>query len=245
MKRKLILLNAALLVLAAAAIWQLRSRYAESRAREQRILQPPEKPVSPGPPRVLAPPEPATPARYNEVAQKTLFSADRNPDVIVEEPPPKPVPPFPVAYGMMNLGSTATAILSEKPGAPNRGYKAGDKIGEFTLAAVEKDELVFEWEGQQFRKKLRELKPQTNAPPPGAAAEAAAEGAGRQSEAPVVASVQTAASVAEEGPGRDTGDGFRACVAGDKTPAGTVKDGFRKVVYTTPFGQTCRWEPVK
>src|SRR5205085_1058789 len=44
------------------------------------------------------------------------------------------------------------------------------------------------------------------------------------------------------GPGADAGSGYRSCVPGDTTPAGTVKDGYRKFEAATPFGRTCRWE---
>ena len=44
------------------------------------------------------------------------------------------------------------------------------------------------------------------------------------------------------GPGQDVGSGFRACVPGDTTPAGTVKQGYRKFTANTPFGASCRWE---
>jgi hypothetical protein len=46
------------------------------------------------------------------------------------------------------------------------------------------------------------------------------------------------------GPGEDTGRGFKTCNVADGNAEGTVKDGYRKVGYNTPFGQACRWEPV-
>jgi type II secretory pathway component GspD/PulD (secretin) len=45
--------------------------------------------------------------------------------------------------------------------------------------------------------------------------------------------------------GADMGGGFHGCVAGDNSPDGTVKDGFKKVMRQSPFGQTCHWEQVK
>jgi len=244
MKRKLILLNLALVVLVGAAAWQIRVRYSEGRAQEQRIVRQTIRPEPSPPPPELPPPAPAAAAGYGEVAQKTLFSPDRNPDVVVEAPPPKPVPPFPVAYGVMNLGPGPTAILSEKPGAPNRSYRVGDKVGEFTLVSLQRDELILEWDGQQFRKSLNDLKPSATAP---AAAPAAPEtaAAANQAASTTVSSVQAATAPVDAGPGRDTGDGFRACTPGDSAPAGTVKDGYRKVIYETPFMPVCRWEPVR
>jgi hypothetical protein len=247
MKRRLIALNIVLAALAGAAAWQLHVRQQEIRAREKRLLETRLPPPPPAPVPQLNPPPPASPANYGEVAQKTLFAPDRNPDVVLEAPPPKPVPPFPVAYGIMSLGEKPTVILSEKPGAPNKSYRAGDKVGEFVLAAIENRELVLEWDGKQFRKTLDELKPEDGTPAPAPVQEVAAA-APQPTTAPsttttTVGSISTSTG-AESGPGRDTGDGFRACVPGDTTPAGTVRDGFKKVIYQTPFVAVCRWEPV-
>lgn len=41
------------------------------------------------------------------------------------------------------------------------------------------------------------------------------------------------------------GGGVKACVPGDDSPAGTVVDGYKKVIEATPFGTACRWIAVK
>ena len=46
----------------------------------------------------------------------------------------------------------------------------------------------------------------------------------------------------EASPGDDIGGGVRACRKGDDSPAGTQKDGWKKVLLSTPMGSTCRWE---
>jgi hypothetical protein len=46
-------------------------------------------------------------------------------------------------------------------------------------------------------------------------------------------------------PGANVGQGYRGCVAGDNSPAGTIVDGFRKVMTTSPFGVSCGWEKVQ
>ena len=151
--------------------------------------------------------------------------------------PAKPVPAFPVAFGVMDLGSGPMVILSEKEGGVSRGYSVGEKVGEFTLMAVASDELVLGWEGQEIRKKFLELRPKPGTAPQAAtAAPAAQPGA-------VVQSVN--ASADGGGPGPQVTANMRACVAGDTSPAGTVKDGYRKVLSQTPFGSNCRWEPAK
>lgn len=238
MKRKLVLLNLALLALAAAAGWQLRARWLEGKAQEQKALRQPAKLAAPPAEIPAQPPPPASAAAYGEVAQKMLFSQDRNPNVVIEVTPPKPVPPFPVAYGVMDLGSGPTVIFSEKPGAPSRGYSLGAKVGEFTLVAMENDELVFEWEGKQFRKNLRELKPA-----PGSEAAAPVAAAASPTAAPV--QTQVVSSSPDPGPGVELTSDLKACVAGDTSPAGAVRGGYRKVVTVTPFGQACRWELIK
>ncbi len=235
MRRKLVLLNLALLALALTTVWQLRVRWMEGAAQERKALRPNVKTAQAIAPAVPRGPQPVSAAAYGEVAQQVLFSRDRNPNVVVEAAPPKPVPPFPVAYGVMDLGSGPMAMLSEKAGARSRQYSAGDKVGEFTLVALASDELVLEWNGQEFRKKLSELKPETAKQ---SAAEAATPAAPA---APVVSATAAPAS----GPGMQLTDELKACVQGDPTPAGTVRDGYRKVVTQTPFGASCRWELVK
>ena len=96
--------------------------------------------------------------------------------------------------------------------------------------------LTFEWNGEQVTRSLEDMREKSpaavaqNTPPPSAA--------------PTVNTIETVKSAV--GPGaRDEASGYKNCVATDNTPAGTVQDGFKKVVQTTPFGSACRWEPVK
>ncbi len=235
MKRRLLFVNLLLLAVAAAAAWQVRARWLEGKAREERLLGAPDRPAASA---VMAPaPQPASAAAYSDVAERVLFSRDRNPTVVVEAGPPRPVPPMPVLHGVMNLGAGPVVILSEREGGPHRGYSTGQKVGEFTLAAIAGDELVLGWEGAEIRKKFQDLRPQ-----PGTAA---APAAAQAPEASPGAVVQSLGKPAEEGPGPQVTPGVRACVSGDTSPAGTVKDGYRKVITQTPFGSNCRWEPVK
>jgi hypothetical protein len=138
----------------------------------------------------------------------------------------------------MDLGGGPTVILGEKPGAPSRGYALGAKVGEFTLVSMENDEVVFEWDGKQFKKNLRELKPA-----PGSEAAAPVAVAARPAAAPV--QTQVVSSSPDPGPGAELTADLKACVPGDTSPSGTVRGGYRKVVNATPFGQACRWELVK
>jgi hypothetical protein len=241
LRRKLWLVDITLLVLVALAFTALRQRWLEGRAREEALL----KRIVPvaGPP--VIPPLPAysraTAAQYIEVAEKMVFSRDRNPTVILDPPapppPPKPMPQLPVAYGVMNLGDGPTAILSEKPGAQHRGYKAGEKIGEFKVVALNNKEIVLEWDGKYLKKNIEELADRTPI--------AQAPAAEPQQQAAEPAKTQSTSIGKPEGPGTDMGNSTRACVPGDTSPPGTVQDGLRKVVTKTPFGESCRWEPAK
>ena len=128
---------------------------------------------------------------------------------------------------MMNLGGI-TVVLSADATSPQQGIQIGESIGQFKLAGVNTEEITFEWDGKNITKRLDELKDHGATPVPA------------RSEAPAPPPVQSPL-----GPGQDIGAGFRACQPNDSNPAGTVVDGFRKVVLISPFGQTCRWDPAR
>jgi hypothetical protein len=237
------LLNLALLAALGALGWQLRLRWLQARERERAMLNKPVKPAPIVPPTPVPTVPPVTAANYFDVAQKMLFSKDRNPTVVIEKPappPPKPMPPLPLAHGYMNLGEP-TVILSEKPGAPQKIYHEGDTIGEFKLVAVNNVDISFEWDGKVITEKLAKLRPKEAAPP---VQEQQAQAAANAAPAPA----PTVIAPAKPGPGASMGGDIKACVAGDSSPPGTVVDGMKKIVSPNPFapgGQSCRWEPVK
>lgn len=244
MNRKLRLLDVVLLVMAGLLFWRLRVEWNQSRSRDVALLHNalPAARV-PG----LAPLEnvgPISVVDFAEVALKDLFSQDRNPNVIVDPPkppPPKPQPPFPVAHGVMLWdGVPPTIVLSEKAGGPQKGYHPGDTIGPWKLVSVDSSYADFQWDGKDFKKRLDELIDQTPiaeiGPPPVAAA---------QAPQPAPQAATTNLSTSSPQVGKDTGGGYRACVAGDSSPSGTIIDGMKKVVTATPFGSGCTWEPVK
>lgn len=235
MKNKLLLLNLALLVAIAVIGRQLQSDWRAARERERAMKARQVKPAAPPPSSQQAPPPPVQAAAYIDVAQQNLFARDRNPNVVVEQEKPKPVPPFPKFYGVMNLGDGALAILSD--GRNQRPFKAGEKVGEFKLAEIQTESLVFEWEQKKFPKKFVELQDRSSEPA------AASESTPRQAAGPVTPPAP--ATPARPGPGADMGGGLSACNPNDSSPAGTVVDGKRKVVTESPFGKVCRWEPVR
>lgn len=234
MRRKLLFLNLVLLLLTAAAGWQLRREWMAARAREEAVLK---RKLQPAPAPPVAPMEPAPPvmpAGYAEIAQKMLFVRDRNPNVLVEAapaPPPKPMPPLPVLRGVMNLGDGPIAIIAEKSGARHREYRKGDRVGEFRVVAIGAQEVALEWEGKLVTRTVEQIAPAEQAQPAPERTPATA---------PPPAVVKTAL-----GPGNEIAAGTRACQPNDSNPAGAVVDGYRKIVVPSPFGDSCRWEAVK
>lgn len=235
MKRRLLLANLVLIALSVAAAVHLRREWMDANARQQAILQRKVKPGAPPPMTPLPPAESVKAAGYSEIAQKTLFSKDRNPTVVIEPPappPPKPVPALPLFHGLVDLGEGPMAIMSEGPKAPHRDYRPGEQVGPFTLVAIDSEEIVLEWEGHTITKKVDEMFDRT---PPAAPAQSG----------PVAAAPHKPAQPpppAQPVPGADLGRGIRACQAGDTSPSGTVADGMRKVIKGTPFGKSCYWE---
>jgi hypothetical protein len=237
LKRKLIILNLVLAALAGAAAWRLRVEWLNAKRHEEAILRR-HIPPAPAPPySPLQKPAALVPVQYADIAQKDLFSKDRNPTVVVEKPappPPPPMPPLPIVRGVLNFDGI-TAIMSEDKKTQPKEVRTGDKIGQFTLVALNTQELVLEWNGQQVRKPINELMDHTIPEPAAAPAPAAAA-------APAPAQTQI---TAKSGPGVDIGQGRKACIPGDTTPVGTVMDGLRKVTMATPFGEACVWETPK
>lgn len=238
MKRKLMLLNLVLVALIALAGWRLRAGWLAARDRERAVLGRTLTSSSVPPPPSSKPAGRLTAADYLEVAAKMLFSRDRNPTVVLDVAPPKPMPALPVAYGVFLFTQPPTVMLSEKSGAPQRGYRPGDKIGEFKLVAVSTTSIEFDWDGQKVVRSIEELRdhtakaPEGPAPPPPPPAEAAK-------------AITVITTPVRAGPGVETGGSTRACVAGDTSPAGTIADGYRKETSRTPFGESCQWVKVK
>ncbi len=122
MNRRVLLLNLALFALAGALGWLLRLHWIDEKRHEREIFTraAQKKAILPPPP--VQPPKPISPAEYFDVAQRMLFSRDRNPNVIVEvkPPPPKPpVPPMPLYYGQLAIWRTGHLSRRERSRAEN------------------------------------------------------------------------------------------------------------------------------
>jgi len=240
--RKIIALNLALLALLGTLGWMLRAHWRETRAQELATLAKAAAAKAQLPPPALQPPEAVVPATYLEVAQKTLFSKDRNPNVIIETVPPpapkpeEPTPPRPVYHGQMGMGDPV-AFLSLERGS-QKGFHAGEKVGPFKLVAFDRETITFEWKEKTLKYPLEELKPKADSPAQAAAA--AAVPAQAVSAGPIIG-----ISTSKEPVLGPANGGVRGCITGDNSPAGTVKDGFKKTITPGMFGQMCQWEPIQ
>lgn len=245
MNRRLILLNVALLAVAVWLGWLIRANWLEAERRQQEMLtrrRTGQTTASVTPATAAAQPAaaPANAASYFDVAARTLFAKDRNPDVVVEAPapppPPPPPPPTPFFYGVMDIGEGPTAFMAPRGGA-QKAFKTGEQVGQYKLAAIKEDSLVLEWEGKSFEKKFEELRDRS-----GGATQARNED---PPPAQVVQQVVKREVKTDAAPGEDVGGEMRACNAGDTSPAGTVSGNYRKVIRGGPFGNRCYWEPVR
>jgi hypothetical protein len=241
MTRRLIALNLLLIALIALVGWRLRLAWVEREQTSVRFFAQPVKPLAP--PVVLIPNPPAkvNAMSYLDVAQQLMFSRDRNPTVIVEVVAPKPMPALPLYYGMINLGEGPKVVLAQTRESGQRSYRAGQQVGEFKLVAIEQSGLIFEWEGKRIPATYAEIR---DTKPPVQAQNTASRTTSAQAPKPATAAVSIGTTTTT-GPGADFGGDVRPCVAGDASPAGTVSDGYKKVLANSPFGKSCFWEKVK
>ena len=240
MNRRIILLNAVLLLVLIYGGVQLRNEYVAGKARAAAMAKTQVQPV-PAPPFTPLPADPAVMATgYNFIAQKFLFHPSRDPNVAHDPPPPPPPPPpmpeLPRYHGQMNIGDGPMALLVEHPGLAEKALKPGDIIGHFKMLDVNTNEIVFQWteNGEIVKRSLRELSDRSQV--------GAAVAPGAAAPAPPPPPPPQASPL---GPGDMTPQGLKTCQANDSTPDGTVTGGFRKVSIAGPFGKTCIWEPVK
>lgn len=252
MKARLAILNILLVLGVAAVAWKAKSMHDDSEAKRNATLHVPVKPTV-VPPVVHTPkPEAATPAKYNDVAQKNLFAKDRNPQVIIDPPkppdPPKPMPKLPVVYGVMGLPSGVKAVMSDHSGGASSVVKTGDSIGDFKVLALDLKKVTFEWNDKQVTKNIDDLLdragPKDQAGNAVAAAPAPVPAAGV---ATISSEPNRAGPEVKPNPTRGVEIGaagspsMRSCAPGDTTPPGTVVDGYKKIAETNPFGTVCRW----
>jgi hypothetical protein len=252
LKPGFIAINLLLLAGIGAAVWQARVRWIE--ARDARLSAVNVKfRAAPGLPPLAPEPKPDAPpaTRYVDVATNNLFSKDRNPTVVVEPPKaekPREMPPLPVVYGVMGLPSGTKALMAETPSAPSRSVHAGDTVGEFKIASLDPRTVVFNWQGKDVTRNIEDLMDRSNHNPAAASGPALPPPNGSAAGAPASGIPPPPPSRPNPAAGVDVGSAARparTCAPGDTSPAGTVVDGYRKVITATPLVSICRWVPVQ
>jgi hypothetical protein len=163
--------------------------------------------------------------------------------VVIDAPPVKPEPPMPALpkyHGQMAIGEPVVFLSIASEG--QRGYHAGEEIGDFRIANFDRDKIALEWHGKTVERAVGELAPKEETPQQGAPSAAAAAAA-----RPVTSLAPPPPPDKKPDPslGDDMGGGYRTCVPGENSPAGTVIAGYKKTLSQTMFGQTCRWEPAQ
>jgi hypothetical protein len=237
---RLFLINILLLAAIAAAAMKWMDLRDETAKREAMVMQSAPKLPEAKPAAASPPPEKTVAANYLDVAARLLFSKDRNPAVVVAPPPVKQMPALPLTYGVLMLADPPIIMMAAQKGQPQKGYRPGDPVGDFKIVTFDNRNITLEWDGKKILRTVSEL----------ADRDTATQQVMNQQNIPVTEApkpvVQNIPSgAAANAPGVDTGGGIRACNVNDSLPAGTVQDGYRKIVSETPFGKVCRWEKLK
>jgi hypothetical protein len=239
-KSKLIALNAALAASLALVVWQGTGVWKDAKAQRKATVNVPVRKITPPPMTPAKKPDAVQSAAYADVASKNLFSKDRNPTVVVDPPkvePPKVMPSLPVVYGVLGLPSGVKAIMAEHAGKQSKPVQAGDTIGEFKVVALDLRTVKFEWDGREVERNLDELAAARGSAPANNSAQSSGPAVPRAAEAakPLDSSALGAESGTADAP-------TRACVPGEKSPIGSVVDGYKKAGVDTPFGMMgCKW----
>jgi hypothetical protein len=261
MKRKLMLLNLALLAFLVASgfefdrrVEQAHSRY-EILQRFDAAKQTPQFPAPQGPARVRQ-------AEYLPIVDHLLFYQDRNAVVEVEAPEEKVVerPALPVLSGVVNFGEGPIALMADDSKSDPRPVKVGEKVGEYTFLGFAGNNLKLSWQSEEFEVSQDRLAAELESRPRAAGSRSAGPAAGgssspaarraaasrRPTTRPEPSAQQAAADNRKTIGGRfNIGHEIRPGVfradPKDTAPAGTEFEGYRKVVNPTPFGNQSWW----
>ena len=237
-RRALVALNLVLLVAVGLCLWRVQVNRELAHARQQRFARAAISHEVATTPAAVVAATAAQPVHYAEIAMRSLFSPDRNPHILEEPPtapaPPRPVPAFPRAYGVMDLGQGPVALLAWGD-ARQRPYQPSESLGPWRLVSINGERLVFEWieQGRTFEKTLEDLRVRTTQQQTAAEPEAALKPELKRHDE----------GLTGDGPGPSTG-AYRVCKSGDRAPTGAIVDGYGKTETPTPFGNVCRWEAV-
>jgi len=255
-RRKLMFVNAALLLILAVGLVEFWRQVEQANARYKIVEQFAEAkdlPSFPSP----APPQRVRPAEYMPIVERLMFYQERNPIVVVEAPPAPVVtrPDLPLLVGLMDLGDGPIALMSPDEKTASRPVAVGEKIGEYTFLGAGDQKISFEWQGETIEVSQAKLAGKPAVKRKGRTAAASATAGSRPAAATSRPSAAAPASTAAKqvtsdnsGPGgrykfgAETRPGVYAADPSDDSPAGTEHNGFVKVVRQTPFGKQSWWQ---
>jgi hypothetical protein len=259
MKRKLMLLNLALLAVLVAGGFEFQRRVAQASSRYEILRrfeatkEAPPFPSPQGPDRVRQ-------ADYLPIVDRLLFYQDRNAIVEVEAPVEKVVerPALPVLSGVMDFGEGPLALMADNPRGTPRLVAKGEKVGEYTFLGFSGDKLKLAWQGEEMEvpqeRLAGELERSTRGNARSGPASSGSSNAARrpttnrrqQASRPETKTQQPLAENRKTvgGPhniGTEIKPGVFRADPKDSSPAGTEYQGYRKVVNPTPFGNQSWW----
>jgi len=143
---------------------------------------------------------------------------------------------------MMDLGDPEGPIAMLSVSGEDRQLEVhrGAMIGPFKLLSFNRQEITLEWDGRVIHKRVDENGDNAKAAP-----RAQTDPASFSGTIPGVAPPERPPSTVrnpELGPGVQMTDTIRACQPNDGSPAGAVKDGYRKELTRTLVGASqCLW----
>ena len=252
MKRKLLIINVALLAIVLFGLAELMNSIAEADSRHEVLLGGSGEQKSPVFP-ASAETSRLRPADFRPIVDRLLFSPDRNPVIEVEEPTQEQRntarPAYPLLVGVMDFGDGPIAMLSETARGTPRPVAVGEQGGEFTFLAATEDGIVLEWSGRKFEVAEEELvgttgkrvQPRTKTGIRRSTSATRSTSAMRS----VNLSPQKKKSVSKKhyiGAPLSGQTGRRTADPNDGVPDGTTTDGWVRRVRKTPFGSQHWWE---
>ena len=237
MKRRTVQINLALLGLAALWVTLLAGNRGPFEAEH--------RPDPPAPGAAAASPGSASPASASDaaaIAGHHLFHPDRHNDFPEEatEDAEESLGPAPVLMGTMGIGGQDLALMvsrgSRSSGGLYRRLKVGEALDGYTLLRVEGDRVV-------MKAGATEVKVSIDDRPGGSGRPARSGRPAARSRTPTARPTSTGVGSPNRRPaaaGRRPG---RAPphIPPANLPAGTVQDGKRLVIISTPFGDIRRW----
>ena len=195
--------------------------------------------------RPLAPPKTVAPAEYLDVAQKMLFSKDRNPNVIVEPEKPKPEPPMPALpsyYGQMTLFDPVVFLALGAGGQKSYHPATRWARSSWSLSIVKRSRSP--GTERRLSANCRNWFPRSpcrsrrNRPPLSRRRRPLRRRSSRSEALPIRTPTKA----------RWASTWAQICTAakpGDTVPNGTVTNGYKKVIVRGLMGDSCHWEQVK